>query len=171
MLSRAVGVLCVGALALTASACRETGTIRVNSIKFNGVKSVDEGALKGALATKASSKFFFGKKRFFDRNQFENDLKRIGAFYSDRGFPHARITNFDVKLSAKQDAVDVTLTIDEGEPVIVASVDYQGFDVIPEGHLNTVKNQAPIKVEKPRDKAAVLSTREMALNELRDHGY
>ena len=171
MLSRALGFLCLAAAVTLASACRETGTIRVNSIKFNGVKNVDEGALKGALATKASSKFFFGTKRFFDRNQFENDLKRISAFYSDHGFPHARITNFDVKLSAKQDAVDVTLTIDEGEPVIVASVDYQGFDVLPEGQLNTVKKQAPIKVDKPRDKAAVLSTREIALNELRDHGY
>ena len=55
--------------------------------------------------------------------------------------------------------------------MIVASVDYQGFDAIPERHLNTVKKQAPIKVMKPRDKASVLSTREMALNELRDHGY
>jgi outer membrane protein assembly complex protein YaeT len=171
MLRRAVLFLCAGALVALTPACRETGSIRVNSIKFHGVKSVDKDALKDALATKTSSKFFWGKKRFFDRNQFENDLKRIAAFYSDRGFPHARITNFDVKLSAKQDAVDVTLTVDEGDPVIVASVDYQGFDVIPERHLKTVKKRAPIKPQKPRDKAAVLSTREMALNELRDHGY
>ena len=116
MMRRAVELLCVAAIVMGASACRETGTIRVNSIKFNGVKGVDQGALKGALATKESSKFFFGKKRFFDRNQFESDLKRIAAFYSDHGYPHARITNFDVKLSAKQDAVDVTLTVDEGDP-------------------------------------------------------
>ena len=65
----------------------------------------------------------------------------------------------------------MTLTIDEGDPVIVKSIDYQGFDVIPEPHLRTVKNDAPLKVNKPRDKALVLTTREMALNELRDHGY
>ena len=171
MLRRALLFVCAMALVATAPACKESGTIRVNSINFKGVKNVDESALKGALATKASAKFFFGKKRFFDRNQFENDLKRIAAFYSDRGYPHARITNFDVKLSTKQDAVDVTLTVDEGEPVIVASIDYQGFEAIPEGHLNTVKKEAPVKLEKPRDKAAVLTTREMALNELRDHGY
>lgn len=170
-MSRAAAVLSIAAIVVTASACRETGTIRVNSIKFKGVKAVDEGALKGALATKASSKFFFGKKRFFDRSQFDNDLKRVVAFYSDHGYPRARITNFDVKLSAKQDAVDVTLTVNEGDPVIVTSIDYQGFDAIPEGHLNTVKKEAPIQLQKPRDKALVLSTREMALNELRDHGY
>jgi outer membrane protein assembly complex protein YaeT len=55
--------------------------------------------------------------------------------------------------------------------VIVKSIDYQGFDAIPEAHLRTVKNNAPLKVNQARDKALVLTTREMALNELRDHGY
>src|SRR5689334_162572 len=171
MLRLAVPFLCVAVVGLAASGCRETGTIRVHSIKFEGVKGVDESALKNALATKASSKFFFGAKRFFNRSQFENDLKRIAAFYSDHGYPHARITNFDVKLNAKQDAVDVTLTVDEGAPIIVQSIDYQGFDAIPERHLNSVKKDAPIQLNKPRDKQQVLTTREMALNELRDHGY
>jgi len=171
MSGRAATLVAVATIIATTSGCRETGIIRVKSIKFNGVKGVDEGALKGALATKESSKFFFGKRRFFDRKQFDNDLKRITAFYSDHGFPHARITNFDVKLNDKQDAVDVTLAIDEGDPVLVASVDYQGFDVIPERRLNAVKNQSPVQPKKPRDKAMVLSTREMALNELRDRGY
>jgi outer membrane protein assembly complex protein YaeT len=65
----------------------------------------------------------------------------------------------------------VTLTIAEGDPVIVESIDYKGFDAIPERHMKTVKSDAPIKVKQPRDKALVLTTREMALNELRDHGY
>src|SRR6266536_3176321 len=95
-------------LALLLPACRETGTIRVHSINFKGVKAVDAGALKGALATKASSKLPWGAKRFFDRSQFDNDLKRISAFYSDHGYPKARISSFDVKLNATQDSVDVT---------------------------------------------------------------
>src|SRR4051812_31062084 len=103
---RMVGCVALAALATAASACRETGIIRVNSLKFNGVKAIDVGSLKGALSTKESSKFFWGKKRFFDRSQFENDLKRIGAYYSDHGYPHARISKFDVKLNQKQDAVD-----------------------------------------------------------------
>ncbi len=158
-------------LAAAATACKETGTILVHSIKFNGVKAVDAGALEGALATKASSKLPWGKKRFFDRSQFDNDLRRIGAFYSDRGYPHARISRFDVTLNAKQNAVDVTLTIDEGDPVVVASINYTGFDDIPPAHFDSVKKNAPIAVLHPRDRALVLATRELALNELRDHGY
>src|SRR5665213_524716 len=156
---------------LVVSACKETGTILVHSINFKGVKAVDAGSLRNALETKASSKLPWGTKRFFDRSQFDTDLKRIAAFYNDRGYPHARISSFDVVLNATQNAVDVTLTIDEGDPVIVTSIDYTGFDAIPPAHLDTVRKAAPIAVTHPRDRAFVLTTREMALNELRDHGY
>ena len=36
------------ALAAFASACKEEGTIKVHSLKFNGVKAVDQGRLKDA---------------------------------------------------------------------------------------------------------------------------
>src|SRR5437870_4982145 len=103
-----------------ASACKEEGTIKVHSLKFNGVKAVDAGRLRDALATRQSSKIPWGKKAYFDRSRFDADLKRIQAFYSDRGYPDARVTGFDVKLNDKQDQVDITLTIAEGEPVKIA---------------------------------------------------
>ena len=170
-LRHAVLSFALAALVLAASACRETGTIRVHSLKFNGVHGVDVDALKSALATKASSKLPWGTKRFFDRSQFETDLKRLTAFYSDHGYPRARITNFDVKLNQKQDAVDLTVTVDEGAPVVVRSVDYKGFEAIPERRLNAVKRNALLKVGDPRNKALVLATQEAALNALRDNGY
>src|SRR4051794_4180069 len=109
-------------VALAASGCKEEGTIKVHSLKFNGVKAVDAGRLKAALATHESSKIPWGRKAFFDRSRFDADLKRIQAFYADRGYPDARVTGFDVKLNDKQDSVDLTVTIAEGDPVRVASV-------------------------------------------------
>ena len=54
-------------LAVTVSACKEEGTIKVHSLTFNGVKAVDESRLKDALATKQSSKLPWGKRAYFDR--------------------------------------------------------------------------------------------------------
>jgi outer membrane protein insertion porin family len=116
---------------LSCAACKEEGTIKVNSLKFNGVKAVDSGRLKDALATKQSSKIPWGKKAYFDRSRFDADLKRIQAFYADRGYPDARVTGFDVKLNDKQDQVDITLNISEGEPIVVDAVNFEGFDAIP----------------------------------------
>ena len=76
------------------------------SLTFKGVNSVDESRLRAVLATKKSSIIPWGRKHFFDRSRFDTDLKRIQAFYADRGYPDARVTGFDVKLNDKQDAVD-----------------------------------------------------------------
>jgi outer membrane protein assembly complex protein YaeT len=157
--------------ALVATGCTDEGTIKVHKLTFNGVKSIDLSRLKAALVTKQSSIIPWGKKHFFNRAQFESDLKRVEAFYSDRGYPDARVTNFDAKLNDKQDAIDISVTVSEGEPVKTASVTFVGFDGIPEAHLADLKNRTPLKVGQPRDREQVLSTHELAVNELRDHGF
>ena len=77
-------------------ACREEGDIQISSLHFNGVEQVDEGALTARLQTRRGSRIPWGRKRYFDRRAFEADLKRIEAFYRDRGFPDARVASFDV---------------------------------------------------------------------------
>ncbi len=171
--------LCVvlTAVAIVVTACKDESTststtlVRMRSLKFVGVHGVEESALRSALATRASSRLPWGTKRYFNRAQFDDDLKRVQAFYADRGFPNARVTSFDVKLNAAKNAVDATIVVDEGEPIVVSSVTLSGFDVIPERHLKSLERNLPIKIGKPRDRQVVLSAREMALNELRDHGY
>ena len=74
---------------LGAAACKEESGVRVTSMQFNGVKAVKPSQLKSVLATGASSKLPGGEKRYFSREQFDADLKRIVAFYHDRGYPDA----------------------------------------------------------------------------------
>jgi outer membrane protein assembly complex protein YaeT len=168
--------LCISVLSLalvvgSSTACKEEGTIEVHSLKFQGVKAVDEGRLKNALATKEGSWIPWGKKRYFDRSRFDADLKRIKAFYSDRGYTDARVTGFDVKLNDKQDQVDLTVTLEEGQPVRIEAIDFTGFDVIPPDHLDAMKKKVPLRIGDPRDRQLVVSAHEMAVNELKDHGY
>jgi outer membrane protein assembly complex protein YaeT len=165
-------LLLFGTLAL-ASACveGEGGAVRVSSLKFNGVKAVKAGQLKSVLATAQSSKLPWGDKHYFTREQFEADIKRIVAFYRDRGFPDAKVKSFDVKLNQKQDAVDVTLNIDEGQPLVVEAIEYQGFDVLPPDHFAELKTRIALKEHAPLDRALAQATREAALDEIKDHGY
>jgi outer membrane protein assembly complex protein YaeT len=170
--TRLFGLFVLLFMSVVTTACKEEGTITVKKLTFTGVTAVDVSRLKAALATRESSIIPWGKKNRFDRSRFDMDLKRVEAFYADRGFPDARVTSFDVKLNDKQDAVEVSITVKEGEPVTVAAIDFPGFaDIIPATHLADLKNRAPLKVGQPRDRQLVVSTRELALNELRDHGY
>jgi len=149
----------------------EKGPIRVNQLKFSGVKAVKVGQLRGALATVQSSKFPWGAKHYFSRDQFEGDLKRLTAFYRDRGYPDAKVRTFDVKLNDKQDAVDITIDIDEGRPIVVEAVEFTGFDVLPPRHFTLLKSRIPLKAGQPLDRALAQVTRESALDEVKDHGY
>lgn len=165
------GIVFAGLL-IAAAGCKEGGTVRVHSLNFRGVQAVDAARLRDALATRQSDRLPWGKKTFFDRARFDADLKRVQAFYADRGFPDARVTGFDVKLNDKQDSVDITVTIAEGDPLKVAAINFVGFtEVIPPARVDTLKSQTPLKVGAPRDRQFVVSTRELALNELKEYGY
>ncbi len=162
------------ALVLAAStglACQEEGGVKVSSFTFKGNKAVTSGQLKSVLATQASSKLPWGEKRYFSREQFAADLKRIVAFYKDRGFPDARVTSFNAKLNQAQTSVNIAIDIDEGEPVRVEAITFEGFEPLPEGHRASLETQLPLKSGQPLDRALVQASREAALDELRDHGF
>jgi outer membrane protein assembly complex protein YaeT len=151
--------------------CREKGDIKIASLKFNGVEQVDKKALADALETKQGSKLPWGRKRYFDRRAFEADLKRIDAFYRDRGFPDARVSSFDVDLNDAQNEVKVVVNIKEGEPIRVADIQVTGFDVLSSDKVQGLKDSLPLKAKQPLDRQLAVATRERALNVLRDNGY
>jgi outer membrane protein insertion porin family/translocation and assembly module TamA len=154
-----------------AAACKEEGGVKVTKFTFEGTNAVEEGQLKSVLATGASSRIPWGTKRYFNREEFEADLKRIVAFYADRGYPNARVTSFDVKLSEDQTSVAITMQIDEGQPVTVERIEWHGFESLPDDHRTTLDTKLPLKKGQPLDRALLQASREAALDELRDHGY
>ena len=164
------------ALALTAAialaaGCREEGGIKVTELSFEGVNAVTESQLKDALATAESSWLPWGTKRYFNRAQFDADLKRIVAFYADRGYPDAKVTSFDVDLNEAQNEVKLSVRVDEGQPIVVEELRFEGFEQFRERRIARMERQASIREGAPRDLALVQATRERTLDELRDSGF
>jgi outer membrane protein insertion porin family len=160
-----------GLVLISAAGCKQEGGVKVTSFTFTGVKAVPEKQLKAVLATAASSKLPFGDKYYFSREQFEADLKRITAYYQDRGFPDARVTSFDVKLSQDQNSVAIAVNVDEGQPIRAERIVLEGIDGLPESHRQTLEARLPLKVGQPLDRALLQSSREAVLDELKDHGF
>ena len=158
-------------IALAAGACEEPGATVVRSLTFVGAEEGSESQLKAALATRQSSRLPWGRKEYFDRQRFEADLKRIVAFYADRGYTDAQVTGFDVDQNAEQNAVDLTITIALGEPLLVSGIDFIGFTDVPPERYEELKERAPLEVGGPRDRRLVLATHDLALNVLRDEGF
>jgi outer membrane protein assembly complex protein YaeT len=166
-----VGAVTLGALVAPAAGQDEARQVRVRSLTFTGVSAVDTVRLRTAIATRVSSKLPWGRRTAFDRNRLSADLKRIEALYADLGFPDARVEKVDVQPNEQQDAVAITLAIDEGQPVVVTALRFSGFDALPPERLASVQASSPLKTGAPRARQSVASTRELLLNELREQGY
>lgn len=119
-------------LTLCMASCRETGDVQVTGITFSGNKAIDASQLKAVIATQENGFLPWSRKHFFDRPEFDRDVKRIEAFYTDRGYPGARVAGVDAKLNDAQDKVAITVEISEGTPVLVENLSVEGLDALPE---------------------------------------
>lgn len=164
---RALVVICVLPVSL---ACKQGDGISVRSLAFEGVKQVSETELRLALSTSATAKVPWAVKTYFSRQDFDEDLRRIESFYISRGFPDARVASYKAHYNQDKTMIDLTVRIDEGAPVTIEAVTFDGFAPLPAQHLQDLKTRAPLTIGAPRDQEKVQVARSMALDELRDHG-
>jgi outer membrane protein assembly complex protein YaeT len=152
-------------------ACKEEAKVKVSRLSLEGVHAVDEAQLRAALQTKAGSWIPFSKKPAFDTDEFQRDLQRLRQFYTERGYPDARVTNVDVALDEKKEHVRLTVTVREGEPMRVESMRFEGFDVLPERRQASLKSRLGLSPGDVRDRGRVDAARTTALNVLQEYGY
>lgn len=153
-------------------ACKEDQVgVEVKDLSFTGNAAASTNQLKSVLATAESATLPWGTKEYFSREEFEADLKRVVAFYRDRGYPDARVRSFDARLSDDQKSVRLRIDVEEGEPIRVERVVLTGLDPIPDEHRRDLESRLPLKAGAPLDRALLQAGREAAVDELRDHGF
>jgi outer membrane protein assembly complex protein YaeT len=158
-------------LVVGTTACKDTDGVKVRSLKFEGVSQVAESELRAVLATKQGSWLPFAKKPSFNRSEFTRDLQRIKAFYADRGYPDARVTAVDADFDTDKKSVSIKVSIEEGEPILVRTVRFEGFGVLPERRQRALRRIVRVPEGAPRNRLAVRAGSETAANELREFGY
>ena len=128
-------------------ACKEELGRRRKSrtCRSRGNSAVSTAQLKSVLATAESARLPWGSKEYFTREEFEADLKRIVAFYRDRGYPDARVRSFDARLSDDQKSVRLKIDIEEGEPIRVERVVLTGLEPLPDEHRRELETRLPLK--------------------------
>ncbi len=152
-------------------ACRDEAKVKVSSLALDGVHVVDEAQLRAALQTKAGSWIPFSKKPAFDTDEFQRDLQRLRNFYTERGYPDARVTDVDVTFDEKKEHVRLKVTVREGEPLLVESMRFEGFDVLPERRQQALQKRLGLAAGDVRDRRRVDAARSTALNVLQEFGY
>jgi outer membrane protein insertion porin family len=162
--------IAVPLLALLAAGCHEAGAIRVASLAFDGNDAFSDDQLASVVTTAEGGWLPWSEARYFDPDQFKTDLERLVEFYRTRGFPDARVRGAGVDLSESGDAVDLTITIDEGAPVLTADVRFTGFEVLEPG-VRAALDAVPLAAGSRLDLEALGTSHDQAIELLRNHGY
>lgn len=159
----------VVALALAAVACDEVD-VAVSGLSFEGNEAISDAALANAVVTQASGWLPWSRRYPFDQEVFDADLDRIRAYYDDHGYPDARVADADLAFADDQRSVDITIRIDEGEPVLIERVAFDGLTTFNPTVVAEL-TRLPLAEGDPRDRLRLAATHEHVRGVLRDSGY
>lgn len=164
-------LLCLGAPTLIGQ--DEARVVR--QVAFEGNKALDDEQLSAAIATTNSAWLArtpllrwlgLGEKRRFDERAFQEDVIRLQLFYRLRGFAEARI---DTVVRRTPNHAYVTFYIEEGEPIVVESIEVDGIEAIPDPRR--LRRRLPIAVGEPFDRYAMGWAADTIRAALRNRGY
>jgi outer membrane protein assembly complex protein YaeT len=167
---RLIGLVLGAALMAGTAGCRDVVGTRVTGLGFEGNSAFSDGDLTRVLATRKTGFLPWSRPEIFDRAIFEADLQRLRAFYIDRGYPDARVVDVDVEFNETGDEVDLTVHLDEGEPILVERLAFEGFVALSPGILNRIR-AIPLQEGHPLDRHQLLESRDHAIFVLRDNGF
>ncbi|MGH7710779.1 MAG: BamA/TamA family outer membrane protein, partial [Gemmatimonadaceae bacterium] len=152
----------------------DPGDQEIWGLHFSGNRSFDEATLAAGLNTEPSGalrRWFrvLGDKRCLDKLELTRDSLRLIVFYQKHGFPRIRVGTRLVELRA--DRVDITLSIEEGDPLRVDSLAVLGTDSLLPATRDRLVRNLPIKKGDRFDTYLIEAARDTLEQRLRNDGY
>jgi len=107
----------------------------VNKIDIEGNENVSAAHLRGRMRTKEPSFFSILRKPKLDLAQLERDVVQLTAYYHSLGYPDAVVRVQRIEYLENDRFANITLHVNEGEPIRVASVTFTGSLILKETDL------------------------------------
>lgn len=150
----------------------DPGDTEVRRLTFTGNTAIPDYILERGIETAQSDwakRTFriFGTAACLDSAAVTLSAARLRYHYEQRGFPAVRVTPRITPLGAR--AVAVEFVIDEGTPMLIDSVSYEGLDDIPE--RAAILRSLPVTAGERFDIDSIEATRDLMTRRLRDNGY
>jgi len=102
----------------------------VSSVKFEGNNFFSTNELNGAMVLK--------RDKNYNQNQFNLDLKSIRNRYRTSGYLDAKIKNARLEFDRDSTFVDITITIEEGEKILIGKIIFSGNQILKEKDVTAV---------------------------------
>ncbi|ATB43422.1 outer membrane protein [Cystobacter fuscus] len=150
------------------------GQPKVVALDIKGTDQVKASDIKEKIVTTKTPWWQrlnpFGKPSYFDPNTWQADLKRIVRFYQAQGFYEARVD--DAKQEPRgEDAVALEVTVHEGSPTLVTSLNVTGLEELSEEHRERALEDLPLAQGAVFREEQWAVTKEMVAQRLHELGY
>jgi outer membrane protein assembly complex protein YaeT len=145
--------------------------LTVSRVYFEGNDALDADQILERLWITPRPWSVWNEPTQFERDQLRDDLRRIESIYKAAGYYEARVTNVDIAVRPDGRSVDITFTIDEGQPVRVttrARIIYPGASA---DEIAEIENLNPLEVGEVFSVAAFENARLIIRTKLRNRGY
>lgn len=110
------------------------------------------------------------KRKYFDRNEFSQDMQRLKKFYFDHGFFNA-VIDTAVIYDTEEKSVDITFTIIENTRYRFYVIEYKGLNNLSPYLKSLVFENSLLKKGEYYDKDLITRESNRILDLLQDNGY
>ncbi len=133
-------------------AADETGTtdetiVRISKVKIKGAKVVTKTQIEQVIGTEFPSIRFWVKKPPFDEEVLKDDMVRIQRLYANNGYYDTKAT-YETKYNKDETRVEITINIEEGEPVILTDIDLRFEGDLSDDIKEQIRKAIPLEVDK-----------------------
>src|SRR5262249_51878425 len=171
---RVVRFIPVLALATSVAACVISDVNNpIRDVSLQGNHAFSDGDIIDHLATQPPQGWLFRTPLEFDRVGLQLDRRSVEAFYRERGYFSAQVTDVNVQHPQNTSGVKVTFTVVEGQPTRVASIDVRGPRAPADESTvqRSLRSRDTLRKGDIFDHPAYLLGREYLLRALQKRGY
>ena len=145
-------------------------TVRVSKVKIKGAKVVTKQQIEQVIGTEFPSIKFWVKKPPFDEEVLKDDMIRIQRLYANNGYYEAK-ASYELKYNKDETRVEIKITIEEGEPVILTDIDLKIEGDLSDDIKKRINKSIPLKVDKTFSPNGYQQTKGVISDILSDNGY
>jgi translocation and assembly module TamA len=143
----------------------------VRRVRLEGMRHLRRVQILRGLETKRTGWWPFAEKHFYDPAVLDRDVRRIKMLYAANGFFEAEVVNREVKERPGGRAVDVRLTIREGQPTHVERLDLEGLEGVGPGLREELRQAVGIRVGQRFNHRRYLRAKRRVVQRLVAAGY
>jgi len=115
----------------------EGNKVQIEGISFEGNRSFSDKKLRKQLKDTQENGFWFFGGGDFDQEKYQEDLKKLIAFYRKEGFRDAEVVKDSIYYGPLKKDMYITIWVDEGQRYYFGDITWQGNKLYTEEQLHS----------------------------------